>query len=238
MLFYYVRHGDPIYDPDSLTPLGQAQAEALAKRLCMHGVDRVFSSPSRRAIQTAQPTCDLLKKEITLCDWAEEGLAMRDFGVPHPTHGMTWVFYDTDILRLFNSPEVRALGAQWYEYPAFAEYRFKIGVKRVDEAVDRFFLSLGYRHDRKNARYEIVKPNRERVALFAHQGFGMIFFSSMLDIPYPTFCTRFDFGHSSMSVINFEDRGGYVYPQVLQLSNDAHLYREGILTGYHNVIKF
>ena len=80
--------------------------------------------------------------------------------------------------------------------------------------------------------------NRDRVALFAHQGFGMSFFSSMLDIPYPMFCTHFDFSHSSMSVINFEPRGKYVYPHVLQTANDSHLYREGILTGYHNIIKF
>ena len=33
MLFFYVRHGDPIYNPDSLTPLGQRQAEAVGKRL-------------------------------------------------------------------------------------------------------------------------------------------------------------------------------------------------------------
>lgn len=37
MLFYYIRHGDPIYDPDSLTPLGKRQAEALGKRLATHG---------------------------------------------------------------------------------------------------------------------------------------------------------------------------------------------------------
>ena len=66
----------------------------------------------------------------------------------------------------------------------------------------------------------------------------MSFFSSMLDIPYPLFCSHFDFGHSSMSVIHFTEQGGYVYPKVLQTSNDSHLYREGILTGYHNVIKF
>ena len=31
MVFYYIRHGDPIYDPDSLTEHGHKQAEALAK---------------------------------------------------------------------------------------------------------------------------------------------------------------------------------------------------------------
>ena len=31
MLLYIVRHGDPIYNPDSLTPKGHLQAKALAK---------------------------------------------------------------------------------------------------------------------------------------------------------------------------------------------------------------
>ena len=238
MLLYYIRHGDPIYNPDSLTPLGQEQAKALAKRLIVHGVDRVYSSPSNRAVQTAKPFCDLMNKEITLCDWADEGLAARDFMAPHEKYGATWCFYDPEIIRNFNSPTVRALDKRWYEHPDFTQYRFAEGVRRVDEAVDAFFLELGFRHDRENARYEMVKPNHDRVALFAHQGFGMCFFSSMLDIPYPMFCTHFDFGHSSMSVIHFTEHGGYVYPKVLQLSSDSHLYREGILTGYNNSIKF
>ena len=140
--------------------------------------------------------------------------------------------------RLFNSPAVRALDKKWYEYPEFAPYRFAEGVKRVDEAVDNFLLELGFRHDRKNDCYEVVDPKYERVALFAHQGFGMLFFSSLLDIPYPLFCTHFDFGHSSMTVVNFERQGDYIYPKVLQLSNDSHLYREGLLTGYQNEIWF
>ena len=41
MLFFYVRHGDPVYDPDQLTPLGRRQAEALAKRLCLDTARRI-----------------------------------------------------------------------------------------------------------------------------------------------------------------------------------------------------
>ena len=46
MLLFYIRHGDPIYNPDSLTPLGHEQAKALAKRLLLCHVDKVYSSPS------------------------------------------------------------------------------------------------------------------------------------------------------------------------------------------------
>ena len=241
MIFYYIRHGEPLGVPDySLTPLGREQAKALAKRLCLFGIDRVFASPTLRTMQTAQPICDLLGKEITPCDWADEGIVWNEFTVPHPKYEHTWAFYDPKYLEIFSSPEVRALGEKWYEHPELAGLNFKAGVERVNAAVDEFFLSLGFRHDRENARYEVVGEhlNRDRVALFAHQGFGMSFFSSMLDIPYPMFCTHFDFSHSSMSVINFEPRGKYVYPHVLQTANDSHLYREGIITGYHNSIKF
>ena len=241
MLFYYIRHGEPLGVPDySLTPLGREQAKALSKRLCLFGIDRVFASPTLRTMQTAQPICDLLGKEITPCDWADEGIVWNEFTVPYPKYEHTWAFFDPKYLEIFSSPEVRALGEKWYEHPELAGLNFKAGVERVNAAVDEFFLSLGFRHDRENARYEVVGEhlNRDRVALFAHQGFGMSFFSSMLDIPYPMFCTHFDLSHSSMSVINFEPRGKYVYPHVLQTANDSHLYREGIITGYHNSIKF
>ena len=43
MLFFYVRHGDPIYNPDSLTPLGHEQAKALSKRFATYGLDLRFA---------------------------------------------------------------------------------------------------------------------------------------------------------------------------------------------------
>ena len=52
MLLYVIRHGDPIYNPDSLTPKGKRQAEAVARRLSVHGLDRIFSSPLGRARKT------------------------------------------------------------------------------------------------------------------------------------------------------------------------------------------
>lgn len=55
MLLYIIRHGDPIYAPDSLTPKGHLQAAALAKRLAVHGLDKIFASPLVRAQQTAKP---------------------------------------------------------------------------------------------------------------------------------------------------------------------------------------
>lgn len=237
MLFFYIRHGDPIYNPDMLTPLGHEQAKAVAKRFCLFGIDRVFASSSNRARQTAEPTCALLKKEMTVCDWANESLVWQEFTIVDDKGNRLWGFQDKKTIELFNSKEIREMGEKWYKHPALPE-SYKSGTERVNREVDEFMLSLGYRHNREKGCYEVVSSNNERVALFAHQGFGLSFLSSLLDIPYPTFSTHFDMGHTGMTVINFEEKDGVVYPKVLQLSNDSHLYREGILTGYHNQIKF
>ena len=63
MLLYIIRHGDPIYAPDSLTPKGHLQAAALAKRLAVHGLDKIFASPLVRAQQTAK---DVYKRQLSI----------------------------------------------------------------------------------------------------------------------------------------------------------------------------
>ena len=241
MLLFYIRHGDPVYDPDSLTALGQEQARALAKRLASYGLDEIYSSSSNRAQMTAKPTAEYLKKEVTLCPWAHENIVWEGMTVySERLGGHTWVACEEKHKALFNSPEIRAMGAKWYDHPSFADTKFKSTVLAVDRSVDDFLLSLGYRHDRENGRYIVERGNNKRVALFAHEGFGWAFISSLLDIPYPQFCTRFALGHSSMTVIEFRDEGGFSYPRVLSYSNDAHLYREGLMTGFGYVggVKF
>jgi len=81
MLFFYIRHGDPIYNPDSLTPLGHRQAEAVGRRLAQFGMDKIYASTSNRAIQTAQPLCELVKKDLTQLDFANENHAWQELTV-------------------------------------------------------------------------------------------------------------------------------------------------------------
>ena len=239
MILFYIRHGDPIYNPDSLTDLGHEQAKALAKRLMLHGIDEIYASTSTRATQTATPTSKLLKKEIHPCDWAQESVAWEGFSIKNENGRNTWCFQLPKCVELFNSREIREMGQEWYKHPAFADTNFENGVKDTNRSVDNFLLHLGYRHVREDGYYEVIEKNPRRVALFAHQGMGMAFLSSLLDIPYPQFCTHFDLSHSSMTVIHFDDEStDRVYPKVLQLSNDSHLYREGLLTGYSNRIFF
>lgn len=234
MLFFYVRHGDPIYNPDSLTPLGHRQAEAIAKRFAVYGLDEIYSSPSVRAKQTAQPTCEVLKKEASILDWTLETYAWQQMTVEYEPGKLTWGYGHAPTLELFVSKEVRELRDKWYTHPAFENTKFAEGVERVETEVDKFMLSLGYRHDRERGGYIAENPTNKRIALFAHEGFGMSFMSALLGIPYNDFAARFCFGFTGMTAIEFSEREGFCIPKVLQHSGDSHLYREGLGIKYHN----
>ncbi len=197
----------------------------------------LISVYSNRALMTAKPTCELLKKEPQLLPFAHEDLAWKDFTVPKGD-GRTWVFHDRKSIMLFNTPEIRSLGDQWYSHPAFSNLSFQKGVERIYTEADAFLQTLGYQHIRYTGKYQVTAPNDQRIAVFAHQGFGLAFLSCLLDIPYPQFCSHFDLCHSSFTVVEFEDKGGYAVPKILTLSSDSHIYREGLPTRYNNCLYF
>jgi len=238
MLFIYVRHGDPIYSPDSLTPLGRRQAEAVAKRFALFGVDHIYASTSNRANETAKPTCELLKKEMTLLDFTNEDYTWRDFSVKKEDGIRVWGYQEAKIRQLFVSRELLQMGRQWYDHPDLKEYAFKKGIGRIQREADSFFCSLGYEHVSDTGTYKVIRPNNDRVVMFAHQGFGLAFLSCILDLPYPQFCMHFDMGHTGMTVIEFKEEEGLAIPRVLTLSSDSHLYREGLPVNYQNEVRF
>lgn len=238
MLFFYIRHGDPIYNPNQLTPLGHRQAEAVAKRLSLYGLDKIFSSPSDRAMQTAQPTCEILKKNMTVLDFTDESLAYQEFTVVQEDGRKQWVFANSKFRQLFLDESVRKLGFQWYDHPAFEGKRFQEGMERVGAATDALFTELGYEHIPGSGTYKTVRPNDERVALFAHGGFGRAFMSHLLDIPYPMFSTHFELAHTGMTVVEFKDEGGITIPNILTYGSDSHIYKEGLPTNHYNRIRF
>ena len=125
MLLFYVRHGDPIYDPDSLTPLGERQAEAVGKMLRSLRIDEVYASSSNRAQLTAKPLCEIAKKEMTLLDFANEGHAWRDLTCYSKAKGCrTWLFFAPEMKEIFHTTEMIALGQKWYEHPVFKNEEF------------------------------------------------------------------------------------------------------------------
>ena len=240
MLLFYIRHGNPTYSPDELTPLGKRQAEAIGRRLSAYGIDEVYSSTSTRAMQTAQPTCEILAKELHTMDWMHEKYAFNSLTMPYKNGKNSWLWSHPVYAELLCSRELREMGDKWHEHPKLAEYNFGAAIRRIGDEADKWLASFGYEHDRNRGQYKITSDEYKdkRIALFAHEGSGKVFLSEILDIPYPYFSTHIDIQQSGVTVIKFDDGsgehdyGGYARARVLTVSNDAHLYRAGLPTEH------
>lgn len=130
MIFYYIRHGEPIYNPDSLTELGHRQADALSKYFLRIGLDEVYSSTSNRAIQTAEPTCKVLGIEATLLDFANERYVWREFTTSNES-GKTWLFQNNKVKMLLSDKSIKEMGYEWYRHPELVDYHYEKGMERV-----------------------------------------------------------------------------------------------------------
>ena len=111
-------------------------------------------------------------------------------------------------------------------------------MERVNRETDAFMEKLGYKHDRENGIYIPVSPTDERVALFAHAGFGHVFMSSLLDIPYPAIANNFQMGLTGVTAVIFKETFGFCIPSVHMYSGDGHLYKEGLPTSFdcHDIV--
>lgn len=238
MLLFYVRHGDPIYDPDSLTPLGERQAEAVARRLALFGVDEIYSSTSIRAMETAKPACELMHKKLVTLDFLNENAISEHLELPVNEKKKSWFWSHPQYANLLASREMREMGERWYEHPAFRDMHFETSIDPIGEQLDAFIASHGYEHDRDLGLYKVTERNYEkRIAIFAHECMGKLVMSHLLDIPLPYYAAHFEMKHSAMTVVRFDDSASapgcgepneYARARVLTLGNDAHLYRDGL----------
>lgn len=230
MILYIVRHGEPIYGPDTLTELGRKQAQALVRRFEKSGLDRIFSSPMGRARETAQPTADALGLPVKIEPWTREiwpELApvmddgKRSFVIDLPA----------DILR---SPENRDHYADWYNMPAMERIEGKQVMNRVVRHSDDFLRRLGYRRVQDGV-YECEKPNDEKVAVFCHAGFGITWMTHLLGVPPHVIWSSFYMTHTGVTVVNFEQNpSGLVTPRCLCWSDMSHLLDTDLPYSYNN----
>ena len=74
MILYIIRHADPDYAHNTITPLGKEEALALGQFMSRVKLDRIYTSPLGRAIDTARPTMLALGMENTVLDWTAESM--------------------------------------------------------------------------------------------------------------------------------------------------------------------
>jgi len=231
MLLYIIRHGEP--GPDgALTPRGQLQAEAVAKRLAKSGIDRIFTSPILRARQTAEPLCRLLNLEAGLEEWTHEIGDERLTPYPDGVTKSVSFVQNTHFLADGN----RDLGYNSaFNAPGLAQSRMREAIDYITRNGNEFLARLGYLEE--NGIYRIANPNEERVALFCHSAFTRAWVSVLLHIPLNIMWAGFQYTHSGVTVLEFRNNSdGFTAPNCLCYSDMSHLLAEGLDMNYDGEI--
>ena len=232
MLLYIVRHGDPIYETDSLTVRGVLQAEAVGKRLAASRIDRVFSSPMGRARMTAEPTCRILGLDCNIEEWAHEVQDERLTTYPDGKRKSITLLQNT-LLRENGNVDIPYDRA--FECDGIAQSNMRDAVEYIEKNGKDFLCRLGYREE--NGVWRIMRPNEERVALFCHAVFTRVWLSVLLHIPLHLVWSGFAPTHTGVTVLEFKNNeDGFTAPKMLCFSDMSHLYAEGLDNKHDNSI--
>lgn len=222
MRLYIIRHGDPDYANDSLTPEGHLEAEALAERMSSHGLDRIYCSPLGRAIQTMKYTADSLGMGYSIEEWTRE---IPDLRLKESPWG--------DIA-IWDTPGESIRGEKsmpthfnWHEHSILRTTRAKEKFEELRQNSDDFLQRHGF--VREGGRYRCVRLNREKIAVFCHHGFGTSWLAHLLEIPLSLMWSGFWLPTTSVTTILFDERSeNWAVPRCIGLGDVSHLYKAGL----------
>ena len=232
VILYIIRHGDPIYDPDSLTPKGHRQAEAVGRRLSNVGISKIYSSPMIRAQQTAKPLAEMMHLDINIEEWASEDTAYREMSMDY--HGQICWYWRLPVEEYVNDSTVKDHD-NWYDMPSLEGHgeSIKKGMERILACSDEFIARHGYR--REGTLYRIENPNDDRIAMFCHEGFSKAWVAQLLGIAPHVFAASFDVTHSGIIIIEFpNNENGITRPRCLAWSDTSHIYEERLPMTFMN----
>jgi len=221
MRLYLIRHGDPDYEKDVLTPAGILEAKALAKRLEKEGIDEIYYSPLGRARETMSYTAQLTGIKPELLEWTEEiyyYLEVENWGRTHVFN------IPGEVVRSIKQGEYYD---NWFQRAPYNDPGLLKLLENINEQSDLFFARHGYK--KEGNLYRIEKQNSKKIAVFAHAALGLAWLSHLLAIPTNIMWSSFWPATSSVSTILFEERSPtWAVPRCLGLGDVSHLYAENL----------
>ncbi len=162
-----IRHAEPDYTLDSLTPKGRVEAELLSRRLSHYHIHDFFMSPLGRARDTASYTLDKLGRSAEILPW------LREFSgsYPDPESGKRrTVAWDVKPRIWNNFPGVMNIET-WCDSPAFDGGDVREIWQETTDGVDALLRRYGCSKDGPVWRFD---HNEDfTIALFCHFGISM-----------------------------------------------------------------
>lgn len=221
MRILIVRHGEPDYSIDSLTPKGWREAELLSRRLTKLPVEDFYCSPLGRARDTARPTLEKLGREAKILPWMEE---FRGKIQPYGKRGQGYP-WDLPFRELTVSPDYFDR-ENWVNAPIINTGNSKEIFAETKQGVDQLLSSYGYRRDGLGYRCE---HNRDfTIVLFCHLALGSAVVGYLTGISTAQLWQSFYMAPTSVTtLVSSEVERGDVSFRCLQFGDTSHLYAAG-----------
>lgn len=174
MQLLFIRHGDPDYVLDSLTPEGEVQAKALASYLEDKKIESIYCSTLGRAKKTASYTLEKRNQSAEYLEWMEEFHGKCEKPNRPGITEYCWDWLPAD----WTSRPILYDKDRWFDDPVFEGTNVKKEALRVIGEFDNFLAQHGY--ERSGQIYRAVKPNTQTLAIFCHLGIQCIFLSHLI----------------------------------------------------------
>lgn len=221
MKLLIIRHADPDYSIDSLTPTGWQEAELLAARMETLDVKAFYVSPLGRARDTASLTLNRLNREAQVMDWLREFPAKvqkPDKSEP----GIAWDWLPQD----WTQEDIFYHKDRWMEHPVFRSSDIVPVYRKVVEGLDTLLAQHGY--VRQGNHYRAERPNEDTVVLFCHFGLECVLLSHLLNIsPMPLWHGTCAAPTSVTTLITEERREGIACFRMNSFGDISHLFAAG-----------
>jgi len=221
MKLLIIRHADPDYSIDSLTPTGWEEAKCLADRLSKLDVQAFYVSPLGRARDTASLTLERMGREAKVLSWLQEFPAKvkipnrEKVGVAWDWLPADWTaepsFFDRD---------------RWMEPEVFSSSNVQALISEVYDGLDALLEEHGYA--RQGNCYRAVRPNEDTVVLCCHFGLECVLLSRMLNVSPMVLWHGTCAAPASVTVLTTEERRkGIAYFRMNTFGDTSHLYAAG-----------
>lgn len=236
MRLIFVRHGEPDYANDCLTPNGRIQAQCTAKRLAGENLAAIYASPMGRAVETATYTAQGHGLTVNKLDFMHEigwgdkkvetdsrsesaGDSLVESGkLPYDGHPWTLAY------KLITEDPQYTTSPLWKDHHFFNDNLLMDYYEPISSGIDELLSQYGItRKDSTNAMigtYFCKQKNDSTIALFAHGGSGAIMFSYILNLPLPYVLTTMPYGVCSVTIIDFAGETGEPIIPRIELFND------------------
>lgn len=213
MKILFVRHGQPNYKDDCLTPLGHAQAEAAAKRLKDEKIDAFYASSCGRAYETAVHIANSHGKNVEKLDFMREIQWGPKGGQPHVDYN-PWAKASEMVIS-----GIPVMDANWAENEIMKDNFVSERIQLVGDIFDKWLSAFGY--DREGDYYRVKRENHDCILLASHGGSSSSVFARIFNIPFTCIATNFRIDFTGITEVYFENKVGSLITPKIVLFNDA-----------------